>query len=104
MTGNFKKLIDSVQVDIVLTDMLYQWANTPTGITAPNKHGQIPKHELIENNLRSGMLSMTRALKKVQMLISKNSKDLLKKQVLTSILNSMKQSGLSMSMSDSIQF
>lgn len=51
MTGNFKKLIESVQGDIVLIDMMYQWANTPTGTTAPIEHGQIPKHELIENNL-----------------------------------------------------
>lgn len=50
MTGDFKKLIDSVQVDIVLTDMLYQWANTPTGIKALQK-GRIPNHGLIGKNL-----------------------------------------------------
>ena len=50
MTGNFKKLIDSVQVDIILTDALYQWANTPTGTTATD-NGKIPKHGLILQNL-----------------------------------------------------
>jgi len=50
MTGNFKKLIESVQVDIVLTDMLYQWANTPTGTTAVDKRW-IPDHGLIKKNI-----------------------------------------------------
>ena len=52
MTGNFKKLIDAVQVDIVLIDMLYQWANTPTGITAVGK-SWIPDHRLIAKNLQN---------------------------------------------------
>jgi len=50
MTPNFNKLIDTVQGDIALTDMLYQWANTPTGITALDK-GKIPNHGLIKQNL-----------------------------------------------------
>lgn len=50
MTGNFKKLIESVQGDIILTDALYQWANTPTGTTATD-NGKIPKHGLILKNL-----------------------------------------------------
>ena len=50
MTGDFKKLIESVQVDIILTDLLYQWANTPTGITALD-NGKIPNHGLIKQNL-----------------------------------------------------
>ena len=51
MTGNFKKLIESVQVDIILTDMLYQWTNTPTGKTAAIDKRWIPDHELIKKNL-----------------------------------------------------
>jgi len=52
MTGNFKKLIESVQVDIILTDMLYQWANTPTGTTAAVDKSWTPNHELIKKNLQ----------------------------------------------------
>ena len=50
MTGDFKKLIDSVQSDIILIDILYQWANTPTGIEALKK-GRVPNHGLIGKNL-----------------------------------------------------
>jgi len=50
MAQDYKKLIDSVQGSIILTDILHQWANTPTGITAIQK-GKIPNHNLIKQNL-----------------------------------------------------
>lgn len=52
MTPDFNKLVNSVQVDTVLTDILYQWANTPTGSTAALKKKWIPDHKRIANNLR----------------------------------------------------
>ena len=53
MTGDIKKLIESVESDIVLADMLYQWANTPTSKTAAITKGWTPNHELIKNNIGS---------------------------------------------------
>src|SRR5208283_3468707 len=53
MTVNFKKLIDSLQDETVMIDMLHQWANTPTGITATGTYSQMPSHELIEKNLKA---------------------------------------------------
>lgn len=52
MTGNFKKLIESVQGDIVLIDMMYQWANNPTTKTALFDKGGTPDHGLIKKNLQ----------------------------------------------------
>jgi len=99
MTGNFKKLIESVQVDIVLTDMLYQWANTPTGTTAVDKRW-IPDHGLIKKNI----MVRYKLDKEGEGVISKNSKNSLKMQVLTSILDILMLHCLSMSISASIQF